>query len=426
MKISPARVAAFDILLRIETERAFSSILLPQYESQLAERDRGLCHELTLGSLRRQIYLDRTIDHYAGGKKVDAAVRIAVRLAIYQLVFLDKIPDHSAVDESVKLVQRARKTSAKGFVNAILRRAATERIELPFDDDIDKLSVETSHPRWLLERWISHFGEQGTAELASANNRVDRHAFRVIGDGTPKLGDARPSEFVEGCYVVDKLDRNLIDLAARREIYFQDEASQMVANAVNIPEGGSFLDVCAAPGGKTGSILRRCGRTTKVAVAGDLFWTRVLGLRDNLEGQRVQDVGIVRYDAEMSLPFSDSAFDAVLVDAPCSGTGTIRRNPELRYFLEPADIPELAEKQLRILKNASKLVSHGGSMIYSTCSFESEENEDVCRRFLTAEDGFDHVAPRVPLRFLGTLGSARTFPDRDNMDGFFVAEFRRK
>src|SRR5688572_20299863 len=147
MKISPARVAAFEILTRIETERAFSSILLANYEQNLSLKDRALCHEITLGALRRQFYLDRIIEKFTKERKLDTAVRIALRIGLYQILFLDKIPAYSAINESVNLVQRAKKTSAKSLVNAILRRATREQIEIEFSDKIEKISIETSHPR---------------------------------------------------------------------------------------------------------------------------------------------------------------------------------------------------------------------------------------------------------------------------------------
>ncbi len=153
MKISPARVAAFDVLKRIETEAAYSSVLLPEYEEHLSPLDRGLCHELVLGVLRHQIWLDRAIDLLSNGKKLDLGVRLSLRLGLYQIKFLDKIPSHAAVSDSVDLVQRAKKTSAKGFVNALLRRAERETIALTPIDDTDRIVLETSHPRWLVERW---------------------------------------------------------------------------------------------------------------------------------------------------------------------------------------------------------------------------------------------------------------------------------
>ena len=430
MKISPARAAAFDIALRIETENAFSSVLLPMYESGLSQADASLCHELTLGTLRRQMYLDRIIDIVAVGKKIDIEVRIALRLALYQVNFLDKIPQYSAINESVNLVQRAKKTSAKGFVNAILRRAVREKIELSFADENDRLSVETSHPGWLIEKWIQEFGLDVSRQLAEANNEIPLTAFRVIGqtdDQVQRLIDSsRRSDHVEGCYIAGQKKDRRFDLAGKGDIYIQDEASQMVAQSVKIPDGGRFLDVCAAPGGKTGLIAARNSAKTGLVAAGDLHWPRVEFLCDNCGRQGVDFVEIVQYDAERAMPFADESFDTVLVDAPCSGTGTIRHNPEIRYFLTPDDFADLSRKQLAILTNASKLVRPGGSVIYSTCSLEREENENVCGQFLLKNTEFQTVRPTVHERFLTDNGFARTWPYRDNMDGFFIAEFRRR
>ncbi len=430
MKISPARTAAFDILMRIETERAYSSILLPVFEAELMPVDRALCHELTLGTLRRQLYLDKIIEKLANAKKLDIEIRVALRLALYQLIYLDKIPQYSAINESVNLVGRARKTSAKGFVNAVLRRAAREKVELSFSDDAERLSVETSHPRWLVEKWIGGFGIAKAEKIARSNNDIPQTSFRIIGElnveGRSLVDAATRSGYVEGCYVTDSHDPRLFELARRGLIYLQDEASQMVAAAVEIPADGKILDVCAAPGGKIGMIARRFSTKTRLAAAGDLYWPRVDLLRDNCRNQQADNVKIIQYNAEKALPFGDESFNVVLVDAPCSGTGTIRRNPELRYLLKPADFTGLSRKQLSILNNASKLVSRGGTIIYSTCSIENEENEDVADKFLSGHTDFGSVIPDVAEEFVTQNGFARTWPHRDNMDGFFIAKFVRR
>ncbi len=423
MKVSPARLAAYNVLLRIETERSFSSVLLPICESELSPPDRSLCHELTLGTLRRQMYLDRVIDHYSNGKKIDNAVRIALRLGMYQLLFLDRIPQYSAVDESVSLVQIAKKTSAKGFVNAILRRVTKEKPALVFQDEVERLSVETSHPKWLIAKWIDEFGLSETEKLAIANNEAGGLAFRLLGNAKPDSFNARKSKIVEGCYLTDKINSFLITAAEDHQVYFQDEGSQMIACSIQIPGGGSFLDVCAAPGGKTGLIVRR-NPSLGIAVAGDLHWQRAVALLENCKQQDVGRVTVLQYDAEKTLPFAEKSFDVVLVDAPCSGTGTIRHNPELRYHIKLDDIAELSNKQLRILRNASKLVHRGGSLVYSTCSLEKEENEMVCAKFLRESDGFHLVRPDVSDLVITDEGYARTFPHRHQMDGFFIAEFR--
>src|SRR5215207_2638764 len=212
MKISPARVAAFDVLSRIETDRAFSSVLLPLYEDRLPKVDRGLCHELVMGVLRRQIYLDRAIAHFAGTKKLDTAVRIALRLGTYQLLFLDKIPAYSAINESVNLVQKARKSSAKGLVNAVLRKITSGRPQLDCVDDVDRISVETSHPTWLLKKWSADFGCEVSAQIAEANNSLPRVSFRLTRKGSTRAQSLvekyTPSSVVEGAFVSDSIDED--------------------------------------------------------------------------------------------------------------------------------------------------------------------------------------------------------------------------
>ncbi len=429
MKISPARVAAFDVLLRIETEQAFSSVLLPAIEDSLSPQDRSLCHELVLGSLRKQIYLDRVISSLTKDRKIDVEVRVALRLAIYQLKFLDRIPPHSAVNESVNLVQRAKKSSARPFVNGVLRRLLRENIEIRFTDDLDRLSVETSHPRWLLERWARDFGP-GTADgIAKANNAAPPISFRLL-EADPLLeseitGFARPSEHVQGCYIAAGPQHRLVELAKAGKIYFQDEGSQMVADSIDVEDGQRVLDLCASPGGKTGMIAQRASKSGLV-IAGDISRRRVELLKDNCLRQGVTLGGIVQYDAQNQLPFTERFFDRVLVDAPCSGTGTIRHNPEIRYSFKPEELPRLADKQLSILVSASEMVRPGGQLVYSTCSLETEENEAVCNRFFTGSKDFESVAPRVSSRFIVSDRYARTRPDRDGMDGFFIAAFRRR
>lgn len=432
MPISPARIAAFDILSKIESEKAYSSILLPSATENLGQKDRTLCYEITYGVLRKKIFLDRVINFYSKNKKLDAAVRNAIRIGLYQLLFLDRVPAHSAINESVDLIGRARKTSAKGFVNAILRRATRESPRLEYSDEIDRLSVETSHPQWLLERWVNEFGRTDAQEIAAANNTAAKTAFRFTARASDKSGapewlqGAVKSENVDGCYKIDRINSEMMALAEKGEIYFQDEASQMIANSVNIPPGGRFFDACAAPGGKITSIAARHRVSGNLFAAGELHPRRIELLRQNCERQATESVRIVRFDAETIFPFADGSFDVVLVDAPCSGTGTIRHNPEIRFFIEPEDFDYLSAKQLNILCSASKIVRRGGKLIYSTCSLEQIENEGVCRGFLASKPEFQTVAPDLPQRFVTTDGFGRTWPHRDDMDGFFVAVFLRR
>ena len=427
MKISPARRAAFEILCRVDADKAFTSVLLPTFEDSLAPADRGLCHEIVLGVLRRQIYLDRLIDGLTRSRKLDLAVRIALRIGIYQLIFLDRVPAYSAINESVNLVQMAKKTSARGLVNAVLRRISENVPTLEFSDDLDRVSVETSHPRWLLEKWITDFGFSEAEQIAVSNNDMPRIAFRFVGEQPPSPVGYQQSELVSGCYIATSIDRELRAKADAGEIYFQDEASQLVAQLVSRKPAAKFFDICAAPGGKTTQIAAAYFRAgpKRTVVAGDLRDTRVDLLRATCDRHRLGAVLIAQYDAETGLPFADQSFETVLVDAPCSGTGTIRHNPEIRYFLEPADFGRLPGKQRKILNNASNLVTPGGRLIYSTCSLERQENEMVCGEFLSENTGFTRSPPEVSASLVTDEGFARTLPHRDGTDGFFIAEFKR-
>lgn len=439
MKISPARVSAYEILFKIEREQAFSAVLLPQYEEKLNRPDRALTHELTLGILRRKLYLDRVIELLSGKKvgKLDVEVLLALRIGLYQILFLDKIPVSAAVNESVNLVQHARKTSAKGFVNAVLRKAAREKTDPAenIDDRLEKLSVETSHPVWLIEKWITDFGFEETARLAQINNQTPRMVFRLTAKSDDKTIEILKkvglemveSELVEGAWVVSKPNETLHSFAETGKVYFQEEASQMVAGLVNLQPGESFWDVCAAPGSKTTYVARQKAKSKEQnrLVAGDVYEHRLKILRENCLKQGADFVEIVSYDAEKEVPFADQTFDWILVDAPCSGTGTIRHNPEIRYSLNDKDFEELADKQLGILKNASKALKIGGRLIYSTCSLEREENEEVIAKFVALNPNFQKVLPDLPRRFLTEDGFARTFVPRDKTDGFFIAMLKR-
>lgn len=441
MKISPARIAAFEILLKIESEKSFSSVLLPIYEGKLESKDRALCHEIVLGTLRKQIYLDAIVVKLTNGKKLDSAVKIILRIALYQLIFLDKIPAHAAINDAVNLTQKAKKTSAKNFVNAILRRFTREKVELNFEDGIERISVETSHPRWLLNRWIKQFGLKETEKLAQANNETPATVFRLTRKSDENTIEIlrkldlkiEASEIVGNAWKVSNSNQMLRLYADEGKIYFQDEGSQLVAKSVNLESNESFLDVCAAPGSKISQLAVGSRQSAveenqipNLLIGGDFYEARVKILQANCRRQAAESVAVLRYDAEKDLPFAEETFDVILLDAPCSGTGTIRHNPEIRYFLEEKDFAELSRKQLKILKNASKVLKKNGRLIYSTCSLEREENEAVAEQFLEENKDFTRVKPNVSGRFLTAENYGRTFPQIDETDGFFIAEFEKK
>ena len=441
--ISPARRAAFDILRRVTSEGAYAAPLVAALtETELSREDRALAQELTLGVLRWQGALDYFIERYAGRplRKLDVAVLIALRLGLYQLRFLSRIPASAAVNESVNLVKRARATSAAPMVNAVLRRAARESNEAAgqsLSDPRERLAVEVSHPRWLLTRWIAAFGEAEARELAMANNQPPPVAFRIntLRASTDEVVARlereglrlRKSAVAPGAFVVeDGAMAALARAAERGEAYIQDEASQLVSLLLAPASGERILDLCAAPGSKSSHIAALAGASGWV-VACDIHPHRLATLAATCKRLGIESVAPVALDATRNLPLLESAppFDRVLIDAPCSGTGTLRRNPEIKWRLAPEDIPRLADVQLSLLGRATETLKPGGRLVYSTCSVEREENEAVVHRFLESGAPFRLVAPDAPADFITTEGFVRTFPHRGGADGFFAAVMER-
>jgi 16S rRNA (cytosine967-C5)-methyltransferase len=329
--ISPARQVAFHVLLKV-AGGGYASDLLRKESARLDPRDAGLAEEIVLGSLRHQGQLDFLIDHYSGRPqpKLDDAVRIALRMGIYQVRYLDRIPAHAAVTESVELVKEARKQSAAGFVNAVLRKVNRQPVAWP--DRATELSV----PAWMLDRWERKFGPDVAAKIAGAALE-------------------QPEAYVNP--------------ATGRQ---QDIASQSIVPLLAIQPGMTLLDLCAAPGNKTAQALEAGARV----IACDRYFRRLTEVP--AAAQRVV------LDAAEALPFSIK-FDRILVDAPCSGTGTLARNPEIRWRLKPGDLAAFQLRQRSMLRRAAELLKPQGRLVYSTCSLEFEENDAVVEGFPIVE-----------------------------------------
>jgi 16S rRNA (cytosine967-C5)-methyltransferase len=437
--VSPARGAAFEILRRVE-EGAYASVLLVSKEDSLSPLDRALCHELVMGVLRRQLWLDRLIEYYADRKvsTMDAGVRVIARLGLYQLRFLTRVPVSAAVNESVNLAGFARLRSAAGFVNAVLRRAAREPDVDPLrmiTDPFERMAVATSHPAWLIDRWISAFGNEETEAFAHANNQPAPTAFRVVNNRaheTEVLERLRqtgatlvPSTIASRAWRITGAGSLLSELAAAGEVYLQDEASQLVAQVVAAKPGDRVLDLCAAPGSKTTQIADTSSDSASI-VASDLYEHRLRAVVSAAHSQRLESIRCVALDGLRPLPLVEGYFDRVLVDAPCSGTGTLRRNPEIRWRISPADIHDLSGRQKQLLSNAATTVKPGGLLIYSTCSVEPEENEEVRQSFLENNDKFESARLPFDSTVISSSDFARTWPHRHGVDGFFICAFTRK
>jgi len=320
-------------------------------------------------------------------------------------------------------------------VNAVLRRAVRGPDFDPVsevDGDVARLSILTSHPAWLIERWIKNFGLVEAEAFTRTNNQAAPVAFRINRKTETQIlnrlretgAELVASEVVAGAWRITGAAGALGELAKTGDIYIQDEASQLAAAAVDAQPGERVLDLCAAPGSKTTWIADRSGDRVLI-VAGDLHEHRVRTVISSAKTQMLQCIRAITLDGLKSLPFPDATFDRVLLDAPCSGTGTLRRNPEIRYRISPADLADLAGRQKQLLFNAARVVRPGGQLIYSTCSVEPEENEAVVQQFLENTDSFAVDELQLNSRFLTASGAARTWPQRDGTDGFFICGFTR-
>jgi len=445
MPVSPARAAAFDILIRVERQSAYASELLHSAaHAHLSAADHALATELVMGVLRWQSRLD---DEIAGASshptaKLDLEVLIALRLAVYQLRWLDRIPQRAAIHESVELVKRARKRSAAPLVNAVLRKLAGLRGPECFIDDSaspEDLSRCFSHPLWMIERWARESSVETARQICEHDQSVPVTAIRM------RSGNAEASLSQDGI----ALAPGGLLASARRvtsgaitesrafrtgEVVIQDEGSQLVAALLNTAaaERPRILDCCAAPGGKT--LAMADANPGALITAVELHAHRARLLRKLLAtsgaGERIQ---VVVGEAR-SLPLS-GGFDLVLADVPCSGSGTLARNPEIKWRLKPEDLTELHERQVVILRSALAQAASGGRVIYSTCSLEREENESVVEQVLAEVDSLRLIECGPELQRLKTAGKLswvdvesltrgpylRTIPGVHPCDGFFAA-----
>jgi 16S rRNA (cytosine967-C5)-methyltransferase len=386
-RVSPARSVAYAVLRAVD-EGAYASDTLAERSSGLASRDAGLASQIVFGCLRFQAQLDFLAEQYSGrpAAGLDKSVLIALRMAIFQLRYLDRIPAHAAVDETVETVKQ-QKPQAAGFVNAVLRKVNRDEIAWP-----DR-QTELSCPEWLLARWTEHFGEEAAQQIAQAALREPAPYVRIApGKPVPEGIEVEPTE-LPGCY------RLLSGTTAGLRLH--DIGSQSIVPLLGLGPEMTFLDLCAAPGNKTAQALET---PLAFAVACDVSLARIREIPPVCPR--------VVLDATQPLPFSRS-FDRIFIDAPCSGTGTLGRNPEIKWRVQSENIQRFAEKQLRMLAAAVKWLKPGGRFVYATCSLEHEENEDVVRAAL-------HCQPELRCE-----QEAWRVPGRDEGDGFYAAVFSR-
>jgi 16S rRNA (cytosine967-C5)-methyltransferase len=453
MPVSAARAAAFDILLRVERDSSYASELLHSTEQEtLSTPDHALATELVMGVLRWRPRLDDEIAQASSQplSKLDLEIIIALRLALYQFRWLDRIPQRAALHESVELVKRARKRSAAPFVNAVLRKLSTAafssapqiRDSLPEDEAAspETLARVLAHPLWMVERWANEYGLSAAHQVCKHNQSIPHTAIRLrtaaseseLNEEEIKLS---PGGLLSSARRVEAGDVTKTQSFHVGHIVIQDEASQLVAALVG--RGERILDCCAAPGGKTLAIADHNSSATITAVELHAHRARLLQRMLPKQDTSAARIQIVVADAQ-HLPTSPP-FDRVLADVPCSGTGTLARNPEIKWRLAPDDLTQLHQRQRAILRSALAQVAPGGRIIYSTCSLEKEENEDVVEHILAENNSFRVLDIRTELERMNAAGELtwqdtaalqrgpylRTIPGIHPCDGFFAAILER-
>jgi 16S rRNA (cytosine967-C5)-methyltransferase len=438
---APARAAAFRVLGAIRSGRVDLGEALSRARDPLSDsRDRALATDLATGTLRWRGALDYQLQRFSAKPlaRLDAEVLDALRLGAYQILHLERVPISAVVNDSVDLVKASGVRSAAGFANAVLRRLARERGALVWPDPGDRvehLSVVHSHPAWLVRRWLDRYGEGETERWLRFNNEPPAMTL-----ATNRLHNTRAELAArlrnEGVSTVATTvapfglivtEGRPLTSAAFRDGYcvVQDEASQIVPELLQAERARRVLDACASPGGKTIAAAAQCGPAGLV-VATDVRRRRVQLLASTLARCRAGNVRVLQIGASSPLPFVDGAFDRVLIDAPCSGLGTVRRDPDIRWRRDPTQFEALARTQLGLLDRVQPLVAPGGRIVYSTCSSEPEENEAVVAAFLEKTRDFSvlsleaaGVAPEIAA-MQTREGYLRTSP-AFGLEAFFAA-----
>ena len=455
--IAPARVAAFEVLSAVSSGSSDLPTAIASARSRLSdERDRALTSDIATGVQRSRAALDHVIVAFSkrAVERLDPEIVEILRLSAYQLLHHSRVPASAVVDDAVNLARLAGKRSAAGFVNAVLRTVSRQRKTLPLPprpvdlEDraaaLDYFSITLSHPRWLVERWYDRMGFAATEAWLTFNNspapvtlrantlRIGRNDFaaRLAADRNGKDEIiVRPARFAPDGFIVEKGQPLAGDGVEAGLFVVQDEASQLVPLLAGAHPGPTVLDACASPGGKTIALAAAMG-DAGLLIACDVRNRRMALLGRMVAASGATHVRLVQADLLRPLPFT-RRFDCVLVDAPCSGLGILRRDPDIRWRRHESDLPLLAAAQLQMLGRAADAVAAGGRLIYATCSSEPEENEAVADAFLAGAPQFAAIDARtasddLPAAVVDSRGHLRTLPHVHGLEAFFGAVFQRR
>ncbi|GLB59405.1 16S rRNA (cytosine(967)-C(5))-methyltransferase RsmB [Cytobacillus sp. NCCP-133] len=440
------REAALDLLETIEKNQSYSNLLLNNAikKNEISQKDIGLLTELTYGTLQRRMTLDfYLIPFLKGNKKVESWVKQLLRLTLYQMVYLDKIPDRAAIFEAVEIAKRRGHKGISGMVNGVLRNI--QRQGLPsleqIGDPVERLSIETSHPLWLVKRWVGQLGFEEAMKMCEINLTASLQTARVnVVKGTreeclsllEKEGfEVEASPFIP--VAIKCLRGNLANSQAFKDglITIQDESSMLVAYALGGSQNETVLDACAAPGGKSTHIAETLQNTGQV-ISLDLHEHKVKLINDNAARLGLTNIKTNALDSrKVQEHYEKESFDRILVDAPCSGLGVMRRKPDMKYTKKEEDLFHLHKVQRNLLAAVSPLLKKGGILVYSTCTVDKEENEHVVQSFLKENADFEgdtSVRERMPKAIAPFIDGfeLQILPQDIGSDGFYISCLRKK
>jgi 16S rRNA (cytosine967-C5)-methyltransferase len=432
--VTEARTAAADVLTDLRSGELLDSSF-DRRTARLDPRDRRWTRELVFGMLRQRSWLDALLDDRVRGglAKLDPDLIDLLRLGGYQLLSMGSVPAYAAIGQTVELAKRRHGIGASKLTNAVLRRLDRERERLAVatpEDPVEALALQYSHPRWLVARWIARWGGDVTRLLLEANNReapLVARPYHVVREQLEAMLEGAGVTVADAPLVPDSLLLTagvgaMTELGAFKQglFHLQDPASTLVTRYAAISAGAQVADLCAAPGGKTLELARTAG----TVFAGDASFARLARVRDNV--RRLDASNVVPFVGDARFP-AVRGMDAVLIDVPCTGTGTFRRHPDARWRLKVSDLAVLPAVQRSILRAAATAVRPGGLLIYSTCSLETEENDAQIESFLSDNPGWRLEPPpegAVPQAVLDA-GRLRVLPQRHGTDGAFAARLRR-
>nr|WP_263328041.1 16S rRNA (cytosine(967)-C(5))-methyltransferase RsmB [Neobacillus sp. Marseille-Q6967] len=440
------RETAMELLTTIEKNQSYSNLLLNSTieKNKIAPIDVGLLTELTYGTIQRRMALDYFLKPFIKNpKKLENWVLQLLRLTLYQMIYLDKIPDRAAIFEAVEIAKKRGHKGISGMVNGVLRSIQREGIPSLEEvaDPVERLSIETSHPMWLVIRWVNQFGFDKTKQMCETNLTAPLQTARVNLTKTSIrecIEDLDEEGFhIEKSPVIPEAIRSLKgNLAHSRAfknglITIQDESSMLVSYALGAQENETVLDACAAPGGKSTHIAEQMQNTGKV-ISLDLHDHKVKLINDNAERLGLKNIKTFTMDSRKAgEEFEEESFDRILLDAPCSGLGVLRRKPDIKYTKKEQDVYQLSTIQQNLLESVGVLVKKGGILVYSTCTVDKEENETTVKGFLAKHPEFEpdvSFKTRMPeaVQPLITDEFLQIYPQDFGSDGFFIAVLRKK